>query len=235
MFRRIFDEMIAKEAWGESFDADLCSEEGACHGELDEDDELGTCSSDYDYQDSVSMSGAYYGPDSDDGESMSVASSTQGQRRLFRRRLRSGSECPSALLDALPQPLGPMDSTSRYQPSQPSPPQEERVATDLSIELLNVRVRQQLRVHDETGHDCEVVSSRRIVRLSPGLVSASGGVVNGDEGSSKADEGAESSDEDDAKSISSVGTDGDLPELSVTFADPEGSHFEELLYWVSLI
>ncbi|KAG0290923.1 hypothetical protein BGZ96_005644 [Linnemannia gamsii] len=232
-FRRIFDEMIAKEAWGECFDADLSSEGGASHDQLDEDDELSSYTSDYGYQDSVDMSGEDYGPDTDDDENMSVASSNQGQLRRFCRRFRSGSEDPSALLDAFPQPLGPMDSSSRDQSSPPSLLQEERTAADLSIDRLNARVHQQLRVQDEPGYDHEVVRGRRTVRLSPGLVSASGGVEKGDEENNRADEGAEASSDggEDAESISSVGTDGGLPELSVTFADPEGSHFKELLYW----
>lgn len=219
--------MIAKEAWGEYFDADLSSEGGAGH-----DDESGSYTSDYGYQDSVDMSGEDRGPDTDDDESMSVASSNQGQRRRF-RCLRSESEDPSTLLDAFPQPLGPMDSKSGDQPSPPSLSQE----ADLCIDRLNVRVHQQFHVQDESGYDHEVMRGRMTVRLSPGLVSASEGVEKGDQANSRADEGAEASSDDgeDTKSISSVGTDGGLPELSVTFADPEGSHFKELLYWVSLV
>ncbi|KAF9327454.1 hypothetical protein BGZ91_001464, partial [Linnemannia elongata] len=216
--------MILEEAWGVSY------------GQLDEDDELVSSNSDYGYQDSVNMSGEDHGPESDDDESMwdhnSVSSWNQGQRPRPRfRRVRSRSEDPSALVDAFPNQLGPMDSASTDQPSPLSSPQEERAA-DLSIERLNVRVRQQLRVQDESGHDHEVKKKER-VRLSPGLVSVGGRAVeNGDEDRAD-DEDAEalSDDEEGGKSTNSVGTDGGLPELVVTFADPEGSHFKELLYW----
>ncbi|KAG9072427.1 hypothetical protein KI688_000198 [Linnemannia hyalina] len=234
-FRRIFDEMILEDAWGESFDADISSEGVSC-GQLDEDDELVSYNSDYGYQDSVNMSGEDRGPESDDDESMgddsSVSSWNQGQRRRRRfRRVRSGSEDPSALVNAFPYQLGPMGSARTDQPSPLSSPQVER-AVDLSMERLNVRVH-QLRIQDESDHDHEV-RRRGTVRSSPGLVSVGGkGVEKGDEDRAD-DEGAEalSDDREDGKSISSVGTDGGLPELVVAFADPEGSHFKELLYWL---
>ncbi|KAF9146821.1 hypothetical protein BGX30_007739 [Mortierella sp. GBA39] len=177
-FRRIFDEMILEDAWGESFDADISSEGGVSCGQLDEDDELVSYNSDYGYQDSVNMSGEDRGPESDNDESMrddnSVSSWNQGQRRrrCF-RRVRSVPEDPSALVNAFPRQLGPMDSAR------------------------------------------------------------GNGVEKGDEDRAD-DEGAEalSDDGEDGKSISSVGTDGGLPELVVAFADPEGSHFKELLYWL---
>lgn len=231
--------MILEKAWGGSFDADISSEGGASYGHLDEDEELISYNSDYGYQDSVNMSGEDYGPESDDDESMqddnSVSSYNQGQRRcrLF-RRVRSGSEDPSELVNAFPHQLGPMDSANTDQPSPLSSLQGEK-ATDLSIERRNVRVRQQLRVQDGSCQDHEM-GRKGTVRLSPGLVSVVGrGVEKGDEDRAD-DEGAEalSDDGEDEKSISSVSTDGGLPELVVTFADPEGSHFKELLYWVSL-
>ncbi|KAG0058955.1 hypothetical protein BGZ89_000823, partial [Linnemannia elongata] len=224
-FRRIFDEMILEEAWGVNY------------GQLDEDDELVSSNSDYGYQDSVNMSGEDHGPESDDDESIwdhnSVSSWNQGQRpRPHFRRVRSRSEDPSALVDAFPHQLGPLDSASTDQPSPPSSPQEERAA-DLSIERLNVRVRQQLRVQDESGHDHEVKKKGR-VRLSPGLVSVRGRAVEKGDEDRADDEDAEalSDDGEDGKSTNSTGTDGGLPELVVTFADPEGSHFKELLYWL---
>ncbi|KAF8947631.1 hypothetical protein BGZ47_008398 [Haplosporangium gracile] len=236
-FRRIFDEMIAQEAWGGSLDADVSSDEGASYGQLEEDDEPVSYNSDYGYQDSVNLSGEDHGPDSDDNESMrddnSVSSSNQGQRHCRRfRRVQPGSEDPSALVNAFPHQLGPMDSTSMDQPSPPSSPQEDKV-TDLSIERLSIRVRQKLRVQDESCHDHEV-RTRRTVRLSPELVSAEGEVVEKRDEDRADGEGAETSSDDgeDGKSISSVGIDGGLPELVVTFADPEGSHFKELLYWL---
>lgn len=233
--------MILEEAWGGSFEADISSEGGISYGHLDEDEELFSYNSDYGYQnsDSVNMSGEDYGPESDDDESMrddsSVSSSNQGQRHRRRfRRVRSESEDPSALVNALPLQLGPMDSACTDQPSPISSLQEEG-ATNLSIERLNVRVRQQLRVQDRSGHGHEM-GSRETVKLSSGLVSVGGmGEEKGDENRAD-DEGAEalSDDGEDGESDSSVGTDGSLPELAVTFADPEGSHFKELLYWVSI-
>ncbi|KAK3838641.1 MAG: hypothetical protein JOS17DRAFT_730801 [Linnemannia elongata] len=231
--------MILEEAWGGSFEADISSEGGISYGHLDEDEELFSYNSDYGYQnsDSVNMSGEDYGPESDDDESMrddsSVSSSNQGQRHRRRfRRVRSESEDPSALVNALPLQLGPMDSACTDQPSPISSLQEEG-ATNLSIERLNVRVRQQLRVQDRSGHGHEM-GSRETVKLSSGLVSVGGmGEEKGDENRAD-DEGAEalSDDGEDGESDSSVGTDGSLPELAVTFADPEGSHFKELLYWL---
>ncbi|KAF9124853.1 hypothetical protein BG015_005012 [Linnemannia schmuckeri] len=235
-FRRIFDEMIAQEAWGGSFDAEVPSDEGASYGQLEEDDEPVSYNSDYGYQDSVNISGEDQGPDSDDDESMrddnSVSSSNRGQRHCRRfRRVRSGSEDPSALVNAFPHQLGLMNSISMDQPFPLPSPQEDKVA-DLSIERLNIRARPKLRVQDESDYDHEV-RARRTVRLSPELVSAEEEIAEKRHGDRTNDEGAETSSDDgeDGKSISSVDTDGGLPELVVTFADPEGSHFKELLYW----
>ncbi|KAG0281878.1 hypothetical protein BGZ95_007936 [Linnemannia exigua] len=229
-FRRIFDEMIAQEAWGKSADADISSEGGASYGQLDEDDELVSYNSDYSYQDSVNMSGEDHGLEWDGDESMRDDNSTTStsQRLLHRRRrARSASqesalEDPSLLLSAMPNQLGSSDSTSNHRPSAPSPlslPPEDAGA--LTIERLNAQVL-QLHVRDDSTGQYEM--KRGTCNESPGLVSEE----KQDEG--RSDEAAEISDGEDVRSTNSNGTDG-LPELSVTFVDPKGTHFKELLYW----
>ncbi|KAG0376069.1 hypothetical protein BGX24_008333 [Mortierella sp. AD032] len=213
-FRRIFDEMIAQEAWGKSVDADISSEGGASYGQLDEDDELASYSSDYSYQDSVNMSGEDHALEWDGDESMLDDNSTTSasQRRFHRRRrARSASqelalEDPSLLLHAMPYQLGSSDSTRA-----------------LTMERLNAQVH-QLHVRDDSSPQYEM--KRGTCDESSGLVSEE----KQDEG--RSDEGAEASDGEDARSTISNGTDGGLPELSVTFVDPKGTHFKELLYWL---
>ncbi|KAF9924285.1 hypothetical protein FBU30_005703 [Linnemannia zychae] len=71
-FRRIFDEMIAKEAWGVSHDVDLSSEDRASFGHLDEEDEeVFNYGSDCGYQDPANISyGEGCGLISDDDENL---------------------------------------------------------------------------------------------------------------------------------------------------------------------
>ncbi|KAK3843546.1 MAG: hypothetical protein J3R72DRAFT_420122 [Linnemannia gamsii] len=225
--------MIAQEAWGKSVDADISSEGGASYGQLDEDDELVSYNSDYSYQDSVNMSGEDHALEWDGDESMLDDNSTTSasQRRFHRRRrARSASqesalEDPSLLLHAMPYQLGSSDSTSNYRPSVPSPLsslQPEDIGA-LTMERLNAQVH-QLHVRDDSSPQYEM--KRGTCNESSGLVSEE----KQDEG--RSDEAAEASDGEDARSTISNGTDGGLPELSVTFVDPKGTHFKELLYWL---
>ncbi|KAG0212953.1 hypothetical protein BGX33_003225 [Mortierella sp. NVP41] len=113
-------------------------------------------------------------------------------------------------------------------PQAPLSPPERRMEA-MSIERLNVQIHQQLRVQGEDGRHDQEMRKRMTSRESPRLVSDEEEEEEDDD--REGSEGAES-DGEDARSIDSEGTDGGLPELSVTFADPEGSHFEELLYWL---
>ncbi|KAF9119583.1 hypothetical protein BGW39_000209 [Mortierella sp. 14UC] len=224
--------MITQEAWGRSVDADISSEGGASHGQLEEDDELASYNSDYSYQDSINMSGEDRGPDSDGDENMQDDNSTisSSQRRLRRRgharsaSLESDLGDPSLLVNAMPHQLGPMDQAGihRSPPSSLLSPPEDTDA--LAVERLNAQILRQLHVRDEPSRHFEM--KRQTLGESPGLMTGE----KQDEG--RSDEGAEPSDGDDTRSTNSNGTDGGLPELSVTFVDPKGSHFEELLYWL---
>ncbi|KAF9911194.1 hypothetical protein EC991_004418 [Linnemannia zychae] len=223
--------MIAQEAWGRSTDADITSEGGASYSHSDEeDDELGSYSSDYDYQDSISMSIEDRGLESDGDESMHDDNSmtSLSQRRLRRRgRARSASvesnlEDASLLANITPHQLDPMDSIDIHQPplSLLPPPSSSEDAEAWTVQRLNTQILRQLHVRDELSHSFDLKNG------SPGPVSG----AKRDEG--RSDEDSEPSDEDDARSTNSNCTDVGLPELSVTLVDPKGSHFEELLYWL---